>query len=181
MSILTKVRYLIEDSLTTGYDVFTYASSSVFTLSEPNISAVTDVSINDISSGRLYSYNSSTNKVTITTAMSAGDSVQITYSFYNDYSDTEIDNYIRAALSYLSVYNYYTFEIDASDNVYPDITEREEHLIATIASILIRKPMKSIRLPDLTLNYAENLSIDEKISKTIKMFKNSKTGIFDIV
>jgi hypothetical protein len=63
--IETLVRQLLGDysrSMIPG-DVFTYTNSSVFTLTESNSIAITDVLVNDVEIGSSeYSYSSTTNK-----------------------------------------------------------------------------------------------------------------------
>jgi len=180
--IETLVRYLIDDNSKTGIDEFTYASSAIFTLTESNAISVSDVSRNDVSSGVTYTYNSTTNKVTISSALTSGDSVEVTYTYYANYSSTEIKNYIRAAIVYLSTNCYYTWEVlGGTFTVYPEPERNEKNLIAMITAILIKPDNMSYRLPDITINAPRDLSTNDKIGKTIALFKkNSSHGIFFI-
>lgn len=181
MTILAKIRNLISDYAVSGSDIFTYGSSRNFSLSEANIVSVTDVSVNDVSSGIAHSYNSTTNKVNVSSSLTSGDTIQVDYTFYNNYSDNELYGFMKAAITYLSAYNYYSFEVDTSNNVYPSPTSREEDLIALVASLLINQPMTSLRLPDISINFNEKMSLDEKIAKAISVFKASSSGIFDVL
>jgi hypothetical protein len=181
-SIILKVRYLIGDNLTTVDDVFTYDTSAIFTLSESNISTITDVYRNDISSGVTHTYSSTTKKVTVSSSLTAGDTIKIEYTCYQNYSDTELTAYIQAALIHLSINNYYNFEYDsATDAIYPTPESKEENLIALVTSILINPDNRSIRLPDLSIGVPNDLPTDQKISKTISKFKHDTHGVFDIL
>ena len=80
-------------------------ASSIFTLTESNVISVSDILINDSSSGVTYTYSSTRNKVSITSSLMSGDTVEIQYSYYPNYSSSEIANYIRSAIIQLSI-NY---------------------------------------------------------------------------
>jgi hypothetical protein len=182
-SITTKVRYLIDDSSRTQIpgDVFTYGSSSIFTLSEPNIISVTDVLRNSSSlSTSNYSYNSNTNKVTISSSLTSGDTIEIQYTYYSNFSDNEIESYIRSASIHISLNNYATWEVDSADNFYPDITDAEQNLISVITSILMKPDNVSYRLPDLTINVPKSMPTKDLISEAIRKFKTNTTGIYDM-
>lgn len=181
-NIIIKIRGLIEDFSTLVTDVFTYGSSTTFTLSESNIISIVDVYLNDVSSGILHTYNSTTKKVTVNTSMTTGDSVKIEYNAYLNYSDTELKEYIKSALIYLTIHNYYDFEYDSvSDDIYPDLEVREESLIAAISAVLINKPVSNYRLPNLNISIPETDSVDKKIGKIVSAFKRSREGHFDII
>lgn len=182
MSILTKIRNLRQDNLVSGTDIFTYANSSTFSLSEANISSVTDVYRNDVASGVSHTYSSTSNKVTITSALTVGDTVQVDYQYYEYNSDTELKAYIQAALTHIAINGYTTFEYDTTeDEVYPCPTEKEEYIIALIASILIDPDNRSIRLPDVSIGVPNDMPTDEKITRTIAKFKHGSHGIFDLL
>ena len=179
--IATLVRYLIEDTLTTDSFLDTYVSSSVFTLDEDNVTEVTAVLINDSEIGAsLYSYDSSTNKVTITQSMTVGDTVEIQHSYYPKYSATEINNYVRSAIIHLSVVNYKNFVVKNTDYIYPTPEEEEKNIIALIASILLEPDNRTIRTPDLTIVVPKDVPTIEKIRHAIFSFKNNTHGRFFI-
>lgn len=181
-TIITKIRALIGDRLVPGSDIYTYGNSKVFTLSEGNIGAVVDVFRNDVDSSVTYTYNSASCKLTVTSALTTGDTVQIDYTYYGNYSDTEITDYIQAALIHLCNNNYYNFEYDSvTDDIYPTPEPREENLIALITSLLIEPDNKKIRLPDITITGPEDLPTDRKIARAIARFKKDSHGIFDII
>ena len=154
--------------------------SSVFTLTETNAISVTDVLVNDSSSGVTYTYSSSTNKVTISSSLTSGDTIEIQYTYYPNYSSTEIQNYIRAAAVHLSINKYYTFEIDSDGDIYPAITECEKNLLAFIAAVLMEPNNKTYRLPDITIQVPNALSKEDMIRKAIAVFKTKSTGIFEL-
>lgn len=178
-----KVRYLIGDNLTEMIpgDIFVYENSNVFTLTESNVSSVSTVLVNDSELGfGDWSYNSTTNKVTITVSLSVGDTVEIRYSYYPNYSSSEIQKYIQAALVYISANNYKTFIVE-NNTIFPEPNDREKNLIALITSILIEPNNKTIRLPDVSIVAPRDLPTDQKISRAIALFKKDTHGIFDVL
>ena len=182
--LITTLRFVVEDSLISRIpgDIFSTGSSSVFTLTELNIASITAVLVNDIAiSSSNYTYSSTTNKLTISSSLSSGDTVEIQYTYYANYSDTELEGFLRSAVVFLSTNNYYTFEVDTTDNFYPDITDREKNLLAMIASVLINKPISALRLPDMTLNFPETLNLHEKVSRIIAKFKHDTHGKFSLI
>jgi len=177
-TIETLTRYLLDETAKTQVpgDIFTYTSSNIFTLTESNPVAVSDVLVNDTSSGVSYSFNSSRNKVTITSTLTSGDTIEIQYTYYPNYSSTEIANYIRSSIVHLSVNGYYTFEIGSNSTIYPEPDENEKNLIALITAILIEPNNKTYRLPDITVQVPNSLSKDDIIRKAISVFKLSGGG-----
>ena len=179
------VRNLSQDFLQnqTPGDMYTFTSSYTFTISEPNAQAITGVYRNDsLVALANYAYNQTTQKLTITgLTFNAGDNIEIQYSFYPNYSNTEIEAYVRSAIVYLSVNNYYTFEVDDTDTFFPEVSEREKNLIALIASILIRPDNQNIRLPDISIVNAASIPTRDIVAKVIRMFKHDNAGMFDII
>lgn len=183
-TIRTKIRSLINQGSKAGIDPFTYDSSDIFTLSEDNVISVTDVLVNDVSIGSgNWTYSSSTNKVTIASgvAISAGDSVQINYTYYPNYSNNELDGYIQAAISYVSINNYKTFEIDG-DDINPEPTEAEENLLAVVAGVIINPENKSFTVQEIRVQVStSSLSTQDKIAKIISSFKRNSHGVFSVI
>jgi hypothetical protein len=179
-TIITKVRNLIQDYSTSVSDIFTYGSSSIFTLTETNPIAITTVYKNDVDTSS-YSYNSTTKKVTISASLTTGDTVQIDYTYYPNYSDTEIISYITTALYYLGVHHYEDFIVESGNSIYPTPTSKEEMLIASIAALLIEPDNRTIRLPDMTISVPNDVPTDQKIAKLIAGFKKDNTGSFEVL
>jgi hypothetical protein len=177
--ILLKERSLIQDSLKTdGRDVFTFESSTsskIFTLSESNVSAATVLVYKNgvLWAGTNYSYSVVTGKITVTGTLVVGDSLEVDYSYYQKYSDTELQGFTRAAISYLSVEQYKCFAVKPPDLIFPTPSEAEENLIAIIASILIKGDVISYRTPELTINFERGDSKEIKIKKVIRQFKKT--------
>lgn len=181
-SITTLVRYLLGETaknMVPG-DIFSYTSSSVFTLTESNATAVTAVLVNDTESGVSYTYSSSRQTVTISSSLTSGDTVEIQYTFFPNYSDSEIQDFINSAIIHLSVNNFYDFTISNS-MIFPDPTVVEQRLIAMVASILIQPDNRSLRLPDLTINMPKDLPTMDKIRKVILVAKQNSHGTFSIL
>ncbi len=179
-SIITKIRNILQDNLVLRSDIFTYDNSSVFTFTENNVSSISEVYINDVSSGVTYTTNSLLTKITISSPMTSGDTVQVDFYCYSKYSDTELTAYIKIALYHLGLYNYCDFIVESGDLIYPTPTANEENLIALIAAILIEPNNESIRLPDLSISTANKLSTQEQIDRTISRFKKNTHGIFGL-
>ena len=182
-TIKTKIRQIIDDNSTNETDIFTYENSKTFTLTESNALAITDVLVNGTSSNVIYtSTSTSPKKVIISSSLTAGDTVQIDYTCYRNYSETELLNYIQSALVHLSINNYNEFEYDATDDtIYPDLELAEENLVAIIAATLINPDNKSLRLPNISINVPTDYPVNMKIAKLIGTFKRDKTGIFDLL
>jgi hypothetical protein len=178
-TIIEKLRNSIEDNLiTTGRDSYTYesiTSSKIFTLTEANISAATIVVLKNgvVWAGTNYSYFTTTGKITVTGTLVAGDSLEVNYSYYAKYSDTELQGRIKSAITYLSVEKYGTFAIKSDNVIFPTPNEGEENLIALIASILIKGDITSYRTPELSITFARGETIENKIKKFIRQCKKS--------
>ncbi len=179
--IETLVRHLVEDNLVSLVpgDIFTYTASSVFTLSEPNVSAITGLYINGTSSAS-YTFDSSTNKVTVSASLTAGDTVEIQYSYYPNYSVAQMESYIRSATVHLSINGYYTYEIDDTDTFHPDLNTSRKNLIAFVAAILIKPDNVSYRFPDMAINVPKAMPTRDLISKAIAIFKRDTHGVFSV-
>ena len=179
----TLVRYILGDSeksMSPG-DIFTYENSAVFTLTEPNVNSIIDVLVNDVSltSGQ-FSYDATTNKLTITASLTSGDIVEVQYKYYPNYSTTEIQGYVHSALVHLSINNYYTWEISDS-TVYPDPAPNERNLIALVTATLIYPDNKSYSLPDIRINVPSDLPLHTKIQKIIAVAKRNDHGTFELL
>lgn len=179
--ITTKIRYLLGDISTTTTDAFTYTSSNIFTLTEDNAIAITTVFLNNSDLGASeVSFDSSTNKVTVSLTMISGDTVEVQYTYYPNYSDTLIEAYIRAALIHISTNNYKSF-IEEATYIFPEPNTREQNLISLIAGLLIEPDNKTYRLPDLSMVVPKDLPTHSKISKFISIFKKDSHGVFDVL
>jgi len=175
-TIIEKTRNVLNDNLTTtGRDVFTYYSSKIFTITESNISSATLVVYKNgvVWANTNYSYSSVSGKLTVTGTLTSGNSLECLYSYYNKYSDSELQGYIKAAVSYLSVYKYKTFNVKSDNIVFPTPTELEENLLAIVASIIVGGDIRSYRTPEFTITFNETESKEKRIKKTISQFKKS--------
>lgn len=180
--IQTKVRDLVEDFSKSIIDVFTYSTSSVFTLSEENPIAVSDVSVNDIPTSN-YTYNATTKKVTITDSLTSGDSVKITYTYYSKYSVAEIQGYIKAAITQININDYGFWKLGSNDEIYPTPSAQEESLIAMVASIIAEPNNSSYSLPDVKVTVPKSLPTRDLVRKTINLFKrpSGAAGVFEVL
>ena len=181
-TIITKIRNLIEDNLksnATVPDSFEFTLSKVFTLTESKVDASSIVCYKNgvLWSDSNYSYDATTNKITVDEEsgedLIVGDILEFIYNYYAKYSDSELRGYIRAALTYLVIEKYKVFAAKDDNIIFPTPTEAEENLIALIVSILINPPITSYKTSEITIVFPEKLSKDEKIKLAIRQF--SKT------
>ena len=182
-SIITLIRGLIKDLLqSTGRDYFKYDTDNTFKLSESYVSSST---ITVYQNGTAlpsteWSYNSDTNKVTLTMgssgySLTAEDTIVITYSFYEKYSDTEITSYIKSNLTRFTQKRYKKrFYMNSSDEIVTDNganpTRSEGDLIAIITAIDIDPQNIDIRTRDFQLSATENKSKSELINDAFNSF-----------
>lgn len=176
------VRYMVEDiqqSQVPG-DIWQYGGSNVFTLNQRNPISVTGVFINDVTTAS-YTFDTTSNKVTVTASMNTGDTVEIQYTYYASYSDAQLEAYVRGASVYLSVNNYYSFDIDNLDTFYPEITTQEKNLFAFIASVLAKPDNVTYRLPDMSIIVPKSMPTRDIISRAIAIFKHNTHGVFSVI
>ena len=174
------IRTLLGDSLNTkGRNVYTYAGNTSFTLSEdyPDSSTI-KVYVNGTLLTSGYSYNSSTNIVTITSSLSTDDIIIITYSFYCKYSETEIVNYIEASFAYFSQFGYRKIfllnsgrdEVWSLNAEFPNL--REAYQIAIITAIVIDPKNVSIKTKEFSISAQEDKNQSDLISEAFMKFTN---------
>lgn len=176
-----KIRALVEDFEKSDFETFTYTTSDTFTLAESNINSITKVLKNgsELGSGQ-YSYDSTTNKLTITASMIKEDIIEVDYT-YNKYSDDELNEYIRASLVWISSFadGETDYEVE-SDDIYPTPDTKTMDLIVLISSILIKPDYTTYRLPTMTVIYSGRLPKDVKIQKLISRFRRG-LGVNDVL
>lgn len=182
-SLRTKIRALVEDFPKNDFETFDYTISSIFRLSESNISSIIGVLKNGsaLGSGE-YSYDSATNKIEILVSLTHADIIEVDYNFYK-YSDTELNDYIRASLVWISINNAYEndFELEeTADIIVPTPNNREVDLVSIISAIIIKPNYNIYRLPNLTVRYPRDINKEEKIQKIISRF-SSGIGITDTI
>ena len=182
-TIIIKLRDLLEDGYTQGSTARQYTTSKVFTLQDANI-AVASLTVyknGTLMAASNYSVsNTSPIKVTYTGTILSGALLEFYYDKYQKYSDNEIRGYIRSAIIHLSTEKYGTFMIKSDNVIFPTPTEEQENLIALIGDICARGSIRSYQTPEITINFVENQSKEEKIKYAIRQF--SKTfGILKYV
>ena len=180
VAIRNKVRNLIDDLPTSNTDIYSYMGIDSFILREANIVDIVEVSVNGVSSGVTYTLDTTFNKITITSGgLLTNDLVEIPYSCYLNYSDTQIDSFISNALDYLNLY-YTTFVIEddyrttaesGAQDIFPSPSIGEESLIAVITAILINPKNVTIALPDIKITPSEKVSTDTLIQRQIASYK----------
>ena len=187
--VIRITRGLIQDKIKTdGRDAEICNDQTVFTITQPFIDSST-ISVfkngTQLSSGA-FTYNSDNNQVTIPTAVK-NDVIIITYSYYEKYSDSEIQEFLESSLSYFPQYQYKkTFIIDDNDKIVAinglNPTKEELYFIAGIASIVIDPQNVKISIPDLSITARRDESDLDQIKRAFRNFKNFVGAIsFDIV
>jgi len=176
--IRTKVRALIEDFSKKDFEVFEYTSVNIFTIAQSNIT-ITQVLLNGIVTSD-YTFDSTTNKITMTgSGIASTDKIEVDYT-YNEYSDSEITEYVRAALVWISIFSYNEGDYEIEIDIYPTPSNETEDLISLIASILIKPDYSEKRLPNLTVKYPRTMTKEEVIEKLIIRF-NRGLGVTDVI
>ena len=173
-------RTLLGDSLNTkGRNVYVYAGSSSFTLSEdyPDSSTI-KVYVNGTLLTSGWSYNSATNIVTVSSSLTTDDVIIITYSFYCKYSDTEITNYIEASFVYFNQFGYRkTFVLNSGRDEVWSIngdfpTLNEAYQIAVITTIVVDPKNVSIKTKEFSISAQEDKGQTELIGEAFQQFTN---------
>lgn len=179
-NLYTKIRALVNDApAKSDYETFVYSNDSTFDLSEDNIQSITKVTKNGSTLGSGdYSYDSITNELTITATLTANDVIIVKYTF-TKYSDSELTEYITAALVWLSIYSYCEedYEVETGD-IYPTPDNKTLDLICIIASILINPSYSEYRLPNVTVRYPRTMTKENRIKKLIHEYK-FQDGVVD--
>lgn len=177
----TKIRALCEDFNKYSSEVRIREDEDEFTLSEEKISSVIKVKINGVLSTD-YTYDATYNVLDVTkSGFAAGDIVEVFYS-YTTYTNSEIAEYIRAALVYLSLYSttYTDYELE-DDDIFPTPDNAVVDLICLIAAIIIKPNYSKYSLPGgVSITYPKNISKTEKIQKLIVEFQEG-IGITDLL
>jgi len=174
-SIREKIRALVVDNEKSGFQTFLYATTSIFTIAQTNITIV-KVLLNG-SETTDYTFDVDTNKIEITASgLITSDVIEVDYT-YTKYSDTELDGYILSALVFISVHCYddkdYELEYESGNvgNIVPTPDNRTTDLIALVASILIKPGYSQYNLPNLKVVYPEKMTKEERIEKLISKFQ----------
>ncbi len=171
--IYEKIRALITDLSKSDFETFSYTTSAIFTLSESNINPITKVLKNgtELGSGD-YSYDSTTNKIEIIVSLIVEDIIEVDYTYYK-YSDTELNEWIRASLVWISYYAFDETDYELESNeIFPTPSNTTNDLISLVSSILIKPDYTTYRLPTLTVSYPRTMSKDERIQKLITRFNH---------
>lgn len=177
-TVIRIVRALLKDRLqSNGRDSFIYQGDKNFTLSEDYVNAASIVVYKNgvvLSTG--YSFNPSSNIVTITASLATNDIILITYNFYDKYSDIELTDYIESSFVYFTLHGYRkVFKLNPArdailtiDGVTP--TAKECYQIAIISAINIDPQNIEIRTKDFSLTASEKESKSDLIGKAMTQF-----------
>lgn len=186
--IRTKIRALVEDLSKSGFEVFSYTTSNIFTIAQTNI-VISKVLKNGVELDVTeYTFDETTNKITVTpesgNALESGDIVEVDFTYYK-YSDTELNGFVRASLVWISVFAYdnadYELEEESgTDYITPTPDNRTTDLIALISSILIKPDYTQYKLPNVTVIYNGKMPKEQRIEKLIGKFQMG-LGVGDII
>jgi hypothetical protein len=178
VTIRRLVRALLKDRLNiTGRDSFIFQGDPHFTISEdyPD-SATVKVFKNGTQLLTGFSYNLSTNIVTVTAILATNDIILITYSYFDKYSDAELTDYIESSFLYFSQFGYRKVfklndartEVLTINGINPCV--RECYEIAIITSICVDPENIDIRTKDFTVTATNKESKNELIQKALMQF-----------
>jgi hypothetical protein len=181
-NITTLIRGIIDDNLKTdGETSHKYDSSASFLLAHSYVSEATIKVYKNSTLLTLttdYTYNSDTNRVTIIASLTKNDDILITYSYYEQYSDSEILSFIRASLPEFVKHRYSKYfyvndssEVVSMNDVNP--TVEEGNIIALITAIKINPNNVNIRTKDFTISAEENKSPSEQIDDVFTQWTRS--------
>ena len=176
-----KIRSLVLDFSNSSFEVFEFTTTNIFTIAQTNIT-ITKVLINNVETSD-YSFDSATNKITTTASgLASTDKIEVDFS-YNSYSDSELKEFIRASLVWISIYakDEADYEIE-DDEVFPTMDNATEDLVALIASILIKPNYTEKRLPNLVVKYPITMTKEKVIESLIVRFHRGlgTTGLITI-
>ena len=179
--IITIIRGLIKDLLRAdGKKSYVYKTDNSFLLPEPFVNST---SINVYQNGTLlntadWSYNTTTNKVTINflttgNSLDVDDSIEIKFSYYSKYSDTELVSYIESTLVFFAQKRYKKlFMMGCNDSIvtYNGVnpTKEEEYIIALITAISIEPQNIDIKTKGFSVSAIESDSKSEQIAKVFR-------------
>lgn len=181
------VRALVQDLSQKGKEEFTFYNETTFTLTESHLisGSITKLYVNNVEKTIGFTVDYDNCKVTITLPLNVGDSIEIPYNYYEQYSDEEIKKYINATFAYLSVNEVCVedFEItdeNGTDDIYPTPNKKQRRLIALLSAILIEGNLRSYRTPDFTITYERDVPKEQRIKDVIRDYK-SRIGVFAII
>ena len=168
--LYTKVKALCNDIGKSSFEIFEYTTTNIFTIAQTN-STLTKVLINNVETSD-YSFDSATNKITVTASgLSSTDKIEVDFT-YNSYSDSELKEFIRASLVWISIYakDQGDYEIE-DESVYPTPDNATEDLIAIIASVLIKPNYNRKSLPGgITITYPKTMPKEKIIEQLVVRF-----------
>jgi len=184
-TIRAKIRALVTDNSKSGFQTFVYTTSAIFTIAQENIT-ITKVLLDSVETDD-YSFDSVTNKITITaSALDTSSVIEVDYT-YNKYSDTEIDGYIKSALVFISVYSRsdeFNFELEGESagdtEIVPTMDSHTGDLVSLVASILIKPNYSQYSLPNLKVVYPTKMTKEDRIAKLITRF-NEGIGLISVI
>jgi len=172
------VRALLKDRLKTdGRDSYVFTGYTNFTLSEdyPNAASIV-VYKNGVILPSGYSYNTSTNILTITASLTTNDIILISYSYFDKYSDAEIVDYIESSFVYFAQFGYRKIfklnddrdEVLTLNGINP--TAKESYQIAIITALCIDPENIDIKTKDFSVSATNKLGKIELIQDAFMKF-----------
>ena len=181
--IRVKIRALVPDLSKNDFETFVYQSGdTIFILSESNINSILKITKNgtELGTGE-YSYDSTNNEVEILVALSANDVIIVKYNYYK-YSNTELNEYIRASLVWISIFGSCSEDYELEDDdIVPTPCNMHTDLIALISAILIQPDYTSYRLPNIQVTYSRKMPKEERIKRLIMKVTTSGIGVNDVL
>jgi hypothetical protein len=176
------IRGLLKDGIKNNNNspaIWEYEGDNAFTLPDDYVDSTTIVVKKNgtiLSAG--WSYNATTNQITISISLTVGDKITATYNFYEKYSLNELTDYIEGSLPYFAQYTNRLFvlsddrlTIEAFAGLDPSLNEIYQ--IAIIASIVIDPQNVDIKTKEFSVSASEFKSKSESIGSAFTQFSNS--------
>lgn len=176
-SIIIKLRDILNDYLGTNEESQEYLSGDkVFALQYPEISSTTLIVKKNGTTwaSSNYSYSATTNKITVTGTLVAGDVLTFSYSCYKKYTNTELQGRVRSALYFITAEQYRVFQAKPDNTIYPTPNDSEESLIAIVAAILINGNLSQYKTPEFTIIFdTDKVSVEKRIKRACRQYKKT--------
>jgi len=181
--LYTKIRALTNDiaQLPGSFEVFKYTTTNIFTIAQTSIT-ITKVLINNVETED-YTFTANNNKIAITASgLASGDSIEVDFTYYEN-SDSTLKEFIRAALTWMSIYGGEAQDMEIEDaGIYPSPDNATEDLIAIIASVLIKPNYNKKTISGITITYPKTMPKEKVIEQLVTRYHRGigTTGLIEL-
>ena len=183
----SKIRDLIQDQLMPDYYAAEFTGTSrTFIVQDSTVDADTvKVYVNQTevlagSGGSNWDFDATSSRLTFsdTYPLNNGDVIEIYYSAYKKYTNSEIRQYLSSAIIRLSVNRYQTFILRSDDTIFPTPVESDENLLCLVASILMEGNISLYKTNEVMISFMKDEDNEERIRVAVRQFKKCY-GVID--